>query len=121
MAENKSEDGGVKMEEPEEGGGKKTEDGGERTEEEEERPRSEDGGFTSGPGDGVKRRRSQVKGQKPRGKGQNRGEEWKADDGGMQAERRRRRRVWPARAAAGGPDLALHQRRTKDGGWKMEE
>jgi hypothetical protein len=36
MAENKSEDGGVKMEEPEEGGGRKT----------------EDGGFTSGPEDG---------------------------------------------------------------------
>jgi hypothetical protein len=33
--------------------GLKTEDGGRRTEEEEERPRSEDGGFTSGPGDGV--------------------------------------------------------------------
>jgi hypothetical protein len=53
MAENKSEDGGVRMEEPEEGGGRKTEDGGMRTEEEEERPRSEDGGFTSGPEDGV--------------------------------------------------------------------
>jgi hypothetical protein len=32
MAENKSEEGGVKMEEPEEGGGKKTEDGGGKTE-----------------------------------------------------------------------------------------
>ena len=109
MAENRSEDGGVKMEEPEESGGRKTEDGGRRTEEEEEGSRSEDGGFTSGPEDGVKRRRSQVKGQKPKGKGQDRGEEWKAVDGGRQAERRRGRRLWPARAAAGGPDLTLHQ------------
>jgi hypothetical protein len=93
--------------------GLKTEDGGRRTEEQEERPRSEDGGFTSGPEDGAKRRRSQVKGQKPKGKGQNRGEEWKADDGGRQAEQRRSRRVWP--------DLASHQRWREDGGWKMEE
>jgi hypothetical protein len=32
--------------------GLKTEDGGRRTEEQEERPRSEDGGYTSGPEDG---------------------------------------------------------------------
>jgi hypothetical protein len=61
-----------------------------------------DGGFTSGPEDGVKRRRSQVKGQKPKGKGQNRGEEWKAEDGGRQAEQR-----W--------------SHRRKDGGVKIEE
>jgi hypothetical protein len=40
-----------------EDGGLRIEDGGRRTEEEEERPRSEDGGFTSGPEDGVPRRR----------------------------------------------------------------
>jgi len=73
MAENKSEDGGVKMEEPEEGGGRR------RRTEEEERPRSEDGGFTSGPEDGVKRRRSQVKGQKAKVNRQNRREERKSD------------------------------------------
>jgi hypothetical protein len=52
------EDGGLKMEEGRRrnlGRGRKAEDGGVRTEEEEERPRSEDGGFTSGPEDGEQR------------------------------------------------------------------
>ena len=34
----------------------------------------------------MKRRRSQVKDQKPKGKGQNRGEEWRAGDGGRRME-----------------------------------
>ena len=91
------EDGGRKKEES----GKRTEDGGRRRRKKDRGRRMEDGGFTSELEDGVKRRGSQVKGHKPKGKGQNRGEEWKADDGGRQAEQRRSHRVWP--------DLALHQ------------
>jgi len=63
--------------------------------------RSEDGGVTSGPEDGVPRRRSQVKGQKAKAKRQNRREERKSNDGEENGVRPARQERWKEGSGAG--------------------